>query len=67
VVPVDPTDAEGVRTVQRVFQVDLSVSGEAGLVHAGERVHVRFSHGWSPLSDQWYRQVRQLFLSRFTV
>ena len=27
VVPVDPTDAEGVRTVQRVFQVDLSVPG----------------------------------------
>lgn len=67
VVPVDPTDAEGMRTVQRVFQVDLSVPGEAGLIHAGERVHVRFSHGWSPLSDQWYRQIRQLFLSRFTV
>lgn len=67
VVPVDPTDAEGMRTVQRVFQVDLSVPGEAGLIHVGERVHVRFSHGWSPLSDQWYRQVRQLFLSRFTV
>ena len=23
--------------------------------------YVRFSHGWSPLSDQWYRQIRQLF------
>ena len=67
IVPVDPTDAEGVRTVQRVFQVDLSVPEEVGLVCAGERVHVRFSHGWSPLSDQWYRQIRQLFLSRFNV
>lgn len=66
-VPIDPTDTQGVRTVQRVFQVDLSVPEEVGLIHAGERVHVRFTHGWAPLSDQWYRQIRQLFLSRFNV
>ena len=61
----DPTDAQGVRTVQRVFQVDLAVPEEDGLVHAGERVHVRFAHGWVPLADQWHRHIRQLFLSRF--
>ena len=61
----DPTDTQGVRTVQRVFQVDLAVPEEVGLVHAGERVHVRFAHGWVPLADQWHRHIRQLFLSRF--
>ncbi|MBA5869149.1 MAG: HlyD family efflux transporter periplasmic adaptor subunit [Nitrospira sp. CR2.1] len=66
-VPVDPTDTEGVRTVERMFQVDLVVPDEAGLIHAGERVHIRFSHGWAPLAEQWYRQVRQLFLARFNV
>ncbi len=64
-IAVDPTDTQGVRTVQRVFQVDLTVSEDVGLIHAGERVHVRFSHGWVPLADQWHRQIRQLFLSRF--
>lgn len=66
-IAVDPTDSHGLKTVQRVFQVDLRIADSAGLVHAGERVYVRFTHGWAPLAAQWYRQVRQLFLSRFNV
>ena len=66
-VAVDPTDSQGLKTVQRLFHVDLQVPNESELVHAGERVYVRFSHGWTPLSTQWYRQVRQLFLTRFNV
>jgi putative peptide zinc metalloprotease protein len=66
-IAVDPTDSHGLKTVQRVFQVDLHISDSTGLTHAGERVHVRFTHGWAPLASQWYRQVRQLFLTRFNV
>ncbi|NOS78792.1 MAG: HlyD family efflux transporter periplasmic adaptor subunit [Nitrospira sp.] len=66
-VPVDPTDTHGVKTLQRVFEVDLQVPDSPGPIQAGERVHVRFSHGWTPLATQWYRQARQLFLSRFNV
>jgi putative peptide zinc metalloprotease protein len=37
------------------------------MINVGGRVHVRFDHGWAPLGLQWYRQVRQLFLSHFNV
>jgi len=66
-IPVDPSDTHGVKALQRFFQIDLSVPGQTGVVNAGGRVFVRFSHGWAPLSQQWYRQLRQLFLSRFDV
>lgn len=67
IVPLDPTDDQGMKTMQHLFQVDLTVPGEPGVVNVGGRVYVRFSHGWVPLSDQWYRQIRQLFLTRFNV
>jgi len=66
-IPVDPTDTKGLKSLQKFFQLDLTVPGETGVVNAGGRVYVRFSHDWTPLSRQWYRQVRQLFLSRFDV
>lgn len=66
-VPLDPTDEQGMKTMQRLFEVDLAVAGDTKVVNAGGRVYVRFSHGWMPLSAQWYRQVRQLFLTRFNV
>ena len=33
----------------------------------GSRVHVRFVQSPEPLASQWYRQVRQAFLKRFSV
>jgi putative peptide zinc metalloprotease protein len=53
--------------MRKVFQVDLQLPVELGLVNVGGRVYVRFDHGWEPLMAQWYRQGRQLFLSRFNV
>jgi len=38
-----------------------------GIVNVGGRVYVRFDHGTESLAGQWYRQGRQLFLSRFNV
>jgi putative peptide zinc metalloprotease protein len=37
------------------------------LVNAGGRAYVRFDHGRVPLAAQWYRQMREIFLSRFNV
>jgi putative peptide zinc metalloprotease protein len=66
-VPMDPKDPKGQKAMRKVFQVDLQLPVELGFVNVGGRVYVRFDHGWEPLITQWYRQGRQLFLSRFNV
>lgn len=66
-IAVDPSDAQGVRTLEKVFQVDLELPAGLGVVNVGGRAHVRFDHGWEPLASRWYRQVRQLLLSRLNV
>jgi putative peptide zinc metalloprotease protein len=66
-IAVDPANAEGVKALSTVFQVDLELPASARAFHVGERVHVRFDHGWEPLAAQWYRKLRQLFLARFHV
>lgn len=66
-VPMDPKDPKGQKAMRKMFQVDLQLPLEMGIVNVGGRVYVRFDHGWEPLMAQWYRQGRQLFLSRFNV
>jgi putative peptide zinc metalloprotease protein len=66
-IPVDPNDSEGLKTLDRVFFVDLSLPLDAIPSAFGGRVYVRFDHIGEPLLSQLYRRVRQLFLSRFHV
>lgn len=66
-VATDPEDPEGLRTLARGFQFDLRLPQDVVSSTYGGRVYVRFSHGMEPLALQWYRRVRQLFLSRFNV
>lgn len=66
-VPMDPKDSKGQKAMRKVFQVDLQLPVDLGIVNVGGRVYVRFDHGWESLMVQWYRQGRQLFLSRFNV
>lgn len=66
-IPVDPNDSRGLKTLDRVFFVDLSLPAEAIPNAFGGRVYVRFDHIGEPLLSQLYRRVRQLFLSRFHV
>ncbi len=66
-VPMDPKDPKGQKAMRKVFQMDLQLPVELGVVNVGGRVYVRFDHGWESLMTQWYRQGRQLFLSRFNV
>lgn len=63
----DPLDKQGVKAIQKVFQMDLELLAPSRLINVGGRVYVRFDHGRAPLGLQWYRQVRQLFLARFNV
>ena len=66
-VPTSPNDPNGVKTIGRVFMVDLYLPAEALPSAFGERVHVRFDHGYEPAAFQGLRRLRQLFLSRFSV
>lgn len=66
-IPVDPRDSKGLKTLDRVFFVDLGLPHAIAPNDFGGRVYVRFSHVSEPLFSQAYRRVRQLFLSRFHV
>lgn len=62
--PVDPGN-DGLRTYQRVFQLDLEIAAPEPLADAfGSRVLVRFEHEWESVGRQAWRRVRQLLLSR---
>jgi len=62
---VDPADSAGITTLEDVFQLELQL--EVPVPRLGGRAYVRFDHGMEPLAQQWYRSLRQLFLSRFHV
>lgn len=66
-IPTMPDDPKGVKTMERIFLVDLTLPEKMPPVAFGERVFVRFDHGWEPLAWQQLRRLRQLFLGRFGV
>jgi len=66
-ITTDPTDRQGLKTIQKIFELDIELPSSSGLVNLGGRGYVRFDHGWAPLATQWYFQLRQVFLSRFNV
>ncbi|MFC5301382.1 HlyD family efflux transporter periplasmic adaptor subunit [Azospira restricta] len=66
-IPTAPDDREGVKALERIFLLDLQLAPDILPAAFGERVFVRFEHGYEPLGLQGLRRLRQLFLSRFGV
>ena len=64
---VDPRDPSGRETLERVFEFELALPPGAPAEYLGNRVWVRFDHGWEPLGLQLYRALRQLLLRQFSV
>lgn len=64
---VDPSDTKGLRAIQRFFEIEIALPSEIRAAKFGGRSYVRLDHGWKPLGIQWYRHMRQLFLSRLNV
>jgi len=64
---IDPADEQGLQLLQKVFQIDLSLSLDRPIETMGARAYVRFDHGKEPLAARWYRTGRRLFLKRFGV
>ena len=66
-IPTQANDPDGVKTIERVFLIDLALPANRPPAAFGERVYVRFDHGREPLLWQGLRRLRQLFLGRFGV
>ena len=66
-IPLDLQDTRRPKAFQKFFMLDVDFQTGTATMNIGGRVHVRFDHGDQPLAGQWYRSIRQLFLSRFNV
>jgi putative peptide zinc metalloprotease protein len=66
-VATDPRDTKAPKSLQRMFQLDVELVGDVQFHQFGQRVFVRFEHQRVPLAVQWFRTIRLLFLSRFSV
>jgi putative peptide zinc metalloprotease protein len=64
---LDPSDKEGTKTLQSVFEFELSLGQAAPARFLGSRVHVRFEHPAIPLGVRAWHALRRLFLSQFHV
>jgi putative peptide zinc metalloprotease protein len=60
----DPADTDGLRTLEPVVLVDLTLTS-MNLKRIGGRAWVRFDHGLEPLAGRWYRRLRQVLLQHF--
>ncbi|MBI5041271.1 MAG: peptidase M50 [Gammaproteobacteria bacterium] len=60
---IDPSDAGGVRTTEKIFQFDVQLL-VSGSLRIGERAWVRFDHANAPLLKQWYPTWQRLLQGR---
>lgn len=60
---IDPADAGGVRTTEKVFQFDVQLLS-SGPLRIGERAWIRFDHANAPLLKQWYPTLQRLLQGR---
>lgn len=66
-IPIDPRDNKGVTALERVFEFEVALPRSEARIHLGQRIAVRFDHGYEPVGLQIYRSVRQVFLRLFDV
>jgi len=66
-IAIDPMDENGDKTFDTVFEFDLLLDSSPPIRNIGERVYIRFDHGFEPLIFQWYRKIRLLFLRKFNL
>ena len=66
-IATDPRETKSPKALQRMFQFDVEIEDNNRVDRFGQRVYVRFEHQMTPLSVQWYRSIRRLFLSSLNV
>ncbi len=65
--PTDPSDPEGLRVLDTVFQVDLCLAPPAPAPRIGGRAMVRFDHEAMPFYRQWLNEFYTLWTRIFQV
>ena len=68
----DPLDKTGLKSLEKIQQIEITLNTSDNFnidttQFIGKRIFVRFDHGTSPLVQQWYKSLQQLFLRRFSV
>ena len=66
-IAVDARDEAGLKSIEPVYQLEISLPSHDQHRFIGSRVHIRFNHSAEPLAHQWLRSLRQLFLARLEV
>ena len=66
-IATDPRETKSAKALQRMFQFDVEIEDINLVDRFGQRVYLRFEHQMTPLSVQWYRSIRRLFLSSLNV
>lgn len=71
---LDPREQSHTKAMNRLFQFDLMLlqqsndnQPDALILPYGTRAHVRFVHHAEPILYQFWRRIRQLFLSRLAI
>jgi putative peptide zinc metalloprotease protein len=65
-VATDPRQADAQVALDRWFEFELELPDKPSRA-LGQRIYVRFEHGWEPLAWRFGRSIRQLFMKRFAV
>jgi putative peptide zinc metalloprotease protein len=66
-ITLDPRDPKSMKAITNVLHLELEFDVPTPVLRIGERVYVRFDHGYEPLATRLYLGFRQLFLRRFNV
>ncbi len=61
-IKTDPFDPDGIKTKDQYFQFEVTMPEELDASLVGQRVHVKFLHGYQTFAMQWYRSFKELFL-----
>ena len=64
---VDPGRSGESKALERLFVLDLELPPGQQANYLGGRIYVRFEHDPEPLANQWYREIRRVFLKKFNV
>jgi putative peptide zinc metalloprotease protein len=66
-IAIDPLAQNPTQAFEPFFQFELELPPETDSRFIGERVHLRFDHGYESLSTQLWRIIRRAFLKRFDI